>query len=145
MKNLLDNVKVEITVRNPKNIDFEIPGFLNQYLDGRKKDKIIFMVPIDWVGFKNGFSKKLTKSGLDVYLALAYSTTGDERVVDKEGNEVKPFIHHFSGGVLYKYVKKNLTIYVKDGTIIRVYDISLNLMKTNPVVFNQVPFSDEEV
>lgn len=128
-----DNVKVEITVRNPKNIEFNYPKFLSQYLDGKKNEKTIFMVPGDWVGFKNGFVKELIHSGLDVYLALAFSTTEEFVVTDFNGNTLKPFVHHFLGGIIYKYVKKNFIVETKDQT----FKFSLDIAKEHPIVIEE--------
>jgi hypothetical protein len=134
MYKLEDNIKVEITVRNPKNIVFEIPRFLSKHLDGKKKDKVIFMLPGDWIGFKNGFVQELIKSGLDVYFALAYSTTGNEKVTDSEGNNVRPFIHHFPGGIIYKYVKKAFTVVAENG---KEYQVELNLYSSEPIMITE--------
>jgi hypothetical protein len=121
MKNyVLDNLKIEITIRNPQNINFPLPEFLTKYLDGEKPGKKIFMVPLRWEGFKNGFVRQLTKSGLDVYISVAFSTTGTEKVFDSLGNEVKPFIHKFPGGLIRKYVKKDMVIQFDEGIKARV-------------------------
>lgn len=136
MKSILENVRVEITVRNPKNTQFDFPEFLTKHLDDTKQGKKIFMVPLKWEGFKNGFMRQLLKSGLDVYVALAYSTTGEERVleVSKEGvvleTEIRPFIHKFSGGLIKKYVKKQFVVsFSKDAEFL----VRLNLKASLPV------------
>lgn len=128
-----DNVKIEITVRTSQDSDWKIPDFFKKFLDGKKKDKFIFMVPQNWEGFENGYVKQLIKSDFDVYLALAYSTTGNEKVEDKDGNEIRPFVHHFLGGVIYKYVKKELVISINAEGIVNAYTITLNINENNPV------------
>jgi hypothetical protein len=140
MKNyVLDNLKIEITVRNPQNISFPLPEFLTKHLDGEKPGKKIFMVPLRWEGFKNGFVRQLTKSGLDVYISVAFSTTGTEKVFDNLGNEVKPFIHKFPGGLIRKYVKKDMIIQFDEGIKVHV-KLQLTSLEKNflPIIYDSM-------
>ena len=101
----LNKVMIEITVRNPNNIKYDIPECLTPFLDGEKNGKRIYLVHPNFIGFQSGEMLRLKNSGMDVYIAVSYITEGNEKVTNVRGEEVRPFIHTHKGKESRRFVK----------------------------------------
>lgn len=116
-----EKTRIEIVVRVLPDVVYRFPEELWKHLDGKKGVKKIFSVPIDWDGFS--LLSGLREDGLDVYVALSYTTQGSEKVLGRKGDEVKPFVHNTAEGRVLKYLKVGMSVDFGD----EVVDIFLRL------------------
>jgi len=110
-------------------------------------DKIVFNVPISWIGFKNGtIISMLREFGDSMYAALAYfSMYENEFVTDFEGRMVDAYDTIYKGQKTNKFVKKKLQIVKlidKEQDIFSVQRYILDLKFTDPVLKVMDLYSD---
>lgn len=116
-----------------------------QFLDAVKNyiiqdlaEKILFQVPLDWEGFKNGTAAAMGKSETDVYFAVTYITSSDDEVViDFEGKPIEPFKAVKDGVPVLKYVKRTMCIIRKVNEkqgILMVDAFTIRLQYLDPLV-----------
>ena len=144
----MSNLLVEVVIRkNDKDIIKKIPENMNSYLVFESGDKLVYNVPIDWSGFKDGtIMDMLKKFGESMYLALAYFSIGDnEFITDFEGKLLDQYDSVFEGRKASKYVKKRmqiLKILDDSNDVFEVKRYILDLKFTNPVMKVMDLYSD---
>jgi hypothetical protein len=85
---------------------------IRQYKTYESDARLIFVVPNDWEGFKDGrFAKMNYHFGEGLYCAIAFVTTDSNcMVTDLEGRTVENFPVVVEGAHGFRYVKRRLRI-----------------------------------
>ena len=110
-------------------------------------DKIVFNVPVGWVGFKNGtIISMLREFGDSMYAALAYfSMYENEYITDFEGKMIDAYETIYNGQKTNKFVKKKIQIVKiidKAKDIFSIKRYILDLKFTDPVLKVMDLYSD---
>jgi len=139
MYNVLENLRVEGTIyrRDGATIQQQYYDAVKEYIIVEAEEKVIFQVPLDWDGFKNETASSMARSGMDVYFALAYLTSGDELVVDFEGRPIEAFNSMLDGVRIKKFVKRTLCVVRKineKNTMFETEAFSLKVQYTEPLI-----------
>jgi len=116
---------VELVVRKNGSHDIlsRFSNVVGEYKSVELDDKVVFNVPVDWSGFKDGTMVSLLKEfGEKLYVALAYFSPDDEIVTDAEGNILDGYYVVMNERKVLKYVKKKLRV-------IRIIDDSRNMFE----------------
>jgi len=144
----MDNFCVEIIIRLPREIVQEKPlKDLSEFLVFETDNKVVFNVPVDWIGFKDGTIISMLKEfGESMYVALAYfSMYNNEDVTDFDGNLLEGYETNKDGKKINKFVKKRLQIFkIIDNTkdMFSVKRYILDLKFTDPVLKVMDIYSD---
>ncbi len=80
------------------------------------------------------FSSMIKEFGELAYVALAYFTSGDELVMDFDGNNIDWYDVTMNNKITKKYVKKKIIIVEEDENVIKMLGYMINLKFSNPIV-----------
>ncbi len=137
----MENILLEIVIRKTNDKDFasKIPESLQSYMVFETAEKIVFDVPNNWSGFRDGTIIALLREfGEAMYAALAYfSQDNDEFVTDFEGKFFDMFDVVIGGKRFKKFVKKRIQIvkiFDKEKDQFEVKRYLLDLKSTNPII-----------
>lgn len=145
----MDNILVEIIVRkNDKDILDKIPKNLLSYLVYESNDKIVYNVPTDWIGFKDGTINNFLKEfGEYVYVAIAYfSSSENEIITDFDGVLLNQYCSTINGKKVNKCVKKKIQIVKILDDVDNIFEVTryiLDLKFVQPVIKVLDLYSDE--
>jgi len=156
----MDNFFVEIIVRvdktsalysklaqERKDAQDDLLEDLHSFMVFESDDKIVFNVPITWVGFKNGTIISMVREFNDsMYVALAYfSLDENEFVTDFDGKLIDAYETTYNGRSMNKFVKKRIQIVEfidKAKDVFSVQRYILDLKFTDPVMKVMDLYSD---
>lgn len=156
----MDSFFVEIIVRidktsanyskfteDQKQAQEELIVDLHSYMVFESDDKIVFNVPVTWVGFKNGTIIAMLREFNDnMYIALAYfSQDENEFVTDFDGKLINAYETTYNGQSMNKFVKKRVQIVKfidKAKDVFSVKRYILDLKFTDPVLKVMDLYSD---
>lgn len=117
----------------------DIRHMFDSYEQYETDDRLIYNVPDDWVGFRDGTIVQIYKRcGEAVYVALSYFTMDvDEIVTDFDGNPIDKYEVIIDGRKMFKYVKKRiriLKVFDKETETFQVKAYVLNTKYVNPII-----------
>lgn len=143
----MENLCVEIVIRsNRKETQEKLPKDAFNYMNFEADDKIVFSMPSDWSGFKDGSIITMMREFKDMYIALAYFSLDEgEFVTDFENKMIDPYASVWNGKKASKFVKKRLQILkildpVRDSYTLDRYMIDIKF--TNPIIHVMKLYSD---
>lgn len=129
---------VEIIIRDHNEDEVGCEQF-EQYLEYETEGMKSYLVPSDWIGFKDGTAVSLLKKfGESIYFSLAYLTIYDDEIIsDFNGNKLSSFEVLRNGKYMKKYVKRKLQIINvldKDKEQFTLKRYCIDIMSSNPLV-----------
>jgi len=136
----METMLVEIIVRrNMREISNKLPETIVQFMVFETPEKVVFNVPGNWVGFRDGSIVNMLKEfGESTYAALAYFCQNDEELLtDFEGIALDEYDVTLGGKRYKKYVKKRIQIQKfldKEKDQFTVKRFLLDLRSTNPII-----------
>jgi len=137
-----DNFVIVLTIHGTNNIisiPNDISSRLEYYKSFESKDKIVFDVPREWSGLRDGTLIKLFKQfNEDIYVSLGYISFDDSEIItDLEGKPVDKYEIISDSKRAWKYIKKRLKVIKvldKESEIFSVKAYSLNIKFIDPIV-----------
>lgn len=139
---------VEIVIRSSrKDAQERLSKEILDYMVFESDEKIVFNVPADWIGFKDGTIIDMLKEfGENMYAALAYFSMDEgEFVTDYEGRLIDLYEAVFEGKKAGKFIKKKIQILKtldKDRDIFTVDRYAIDIKFTNPIINVMKLYSD---